>query len=88
MKQRLQKYLPGFVVSGSGMGADSMEGPVEFLLAGLVGAMAGFILGLLSGSIARLITYNRDRGIIGGRVWAAYGASAGALALALMELFE
>ena len=88
MKQRLQKYLPGFVVSGSGMGDGALDGPIEIIVAGVVGAMAGFVLGLLSGSIARLITYNRDRGIIGGRVWAAYGASAGALALALMELFE
>ena len=88
MKQWLQKNLSGFVVSGSGMGTGSMEGPIEIILACIVGAMGGFVLGLLGSSVARLITANRERGIIGGQKWAAYGASAGALALAMMELVD
>ena len=88
MKKRLQKNLPGLVVSGPGMGAGSLEGPVEIMVAGMVGALGGFVVGMLCGSLARLFTINRQRGMIGGRIWAAYGASAGALALAMMELID
>ena len=88
MKQRVNRITPaGLVVHGSGLAGD-IEGPLEVLFAGLVGALIGFISGMLCGSFARIFTLNRVKGIIGGRHWAAYGAGAGALALAMMELFN
>lgn len=86
MKKMLSRINPGFVVSGAGMGG-STEGTIEILVAGLVGALIGFIGGMLFGSFARIFTLNRVKGIIGGQHWAAYGAGAGALALAMLELF-
>jgi hypothetical protein len=86
--KRLERVNPaGFVVQGGGLRGD-MEGIVELLFAGMVGALAGFIVGMLCGSFARIFTLNRVKGIIGGRHWAAYGAGAGALGLALMEYFN
>jgi len=88
MNKRLQKINPaGVYMSGPGMGG-SLEGPLEILFAGVVGAIGGFIFGLLCGALARVFTLNRVKGIIGGRHWAAYGAGAGALALAMMELLD
>lgn len=88
MNKHLRRINPsGLVVSGPGMGG-SMEGPIEFLFAGMMGAMAGFIFGMLCGTLARIFTLNRVKGIVGGRHWAAYGAGAGALALTMMELFD
>lgn len=88
MKQRLNRVTPaGLVVHGTGM-SGTMEGPIEVLFAGLVGALIGFIFGMLCGTFARIFTLNRVKGIVGGRHWAAYGAGAGALALAMMELFD
>src|ERR1051325_11960777 len=88
MKQRLRRMTPaGFIVHGSGMWGE-MEGIVEVLFAGLIGALLGFIVGMLCGTLARLFTLNRVKGMIGGRHWAAYGAGAGALALAMMELLD
>ena len=88
MKQRLSRITPaGFVVHGTGMWGE-MEGILEVLFAGMVGGLIGFIFGMLFGTFARIFTLNRVKGIIGGRHWAAYGAGAGALALAMMELFD
>ncbi len=88
MKQRLKRITPaGFVVHGAGMWGE-MEGMIEVLFAGMIGALVGFIFGMLFGTFARIFTLNRVKGIIGGRHWAAYGAGAGALALAMMELFD
>jgi len=88
MHERLKKInFAGFVVSGSG-GSTSLEGPIEVFFAGMVGALLGFVGGMLIGVIARLCTLNRLKGIIGGKHWAAYGAGAGALALAFIELFD
>ena len=88
MKKLFHKLnVSGFVVSGSGL-AGEIEGPIEVMLAGVVGAMLGFVLGLFSGALARLFTLGRAKGIIGGHHWAAYGAGAGALALAMIELFD
>ena len=88
MKQRLNRITPaGFVVHGAGMWGE-MEGLLEILFAGMIGALLGFIFGLLCGTVARISTLNRVKGIIGGRHWAAYGAGAGALALAMMELLD
>ena len=90
MKQRLSRINPsGFVVHGGGMGGTGeIGGIVEILFAGMIGALIGFISGMLCGTFARLFTLNRVKGIIGGRHWAAYGAGAGALALAMIELFD
>jgi hypothetical protein len=87
MNKRLTRANAGFLVSGSGMSGE-MEGPIEILLAGLLGALAGFVLGMLAGALTRVFTLNRVKGVIGGRHWAAYGAGAGALALAMMELLD
>jgi hypothetical protein len=87
MNKHLRRINPsGLVVSGPGM-TGPLEGPIEVLFAGAVGGIAGFIFGLLCGTMARVFTLNRVKGIIGGRHWAAYGAGAGALGLAVMELF-
>jgi hypothetical protein len=88
MKQRLNRIAPaGFVVHGAGLWGE-MEGLLEILFAGMIGALLGFICGLLCGTLARILTLNRVKGIIGGRHWAAYGAGAGALALAMIELLD
>jgi hypothetical protein len=88
MKQRLNRVTPaGLVVHGSGM-QGTMEGPIEVMFAGLIGGLAGFTFGMLCGTFARLFTINRVKGMIGGRHWAAYGAGAGALGLAMMEWFD
>jgi hypothetical protein len=88
MKQRLNRIThAGFVVHGAGMWGE-VEGIIEVLFAGMVGALGGFILGMLCGAFARIFTINRVKGMIGGRHWAAYGAGAGALALAMMELLD
>ena len=88
MNKRLTKINPaGFIVSGQGVGGE-IEGFVEVLFAGVIGALLGFVLGMLCGAFARVFTLNRVKGMIGGRHWAAYGAGAGALALALIELFD
>ena len=85
-KHSRKNNLSGFVVSGPGM-TGSMEGPIEIMFAGLVGGLAGFTFGMLFGTLARVFTFNRVKGIIGGRHWAAWGAGAGALGLAAIELF-
>jgi hypothetical protein len=87
MKQRLNRITPaGFVVHGSGMMGE-VGGLLEVLFAGMMGGLVGFVFGMLFGTFARIFTLNRVKGIIGGRHWAAYGAGAGALALAMIELF-
>lgn len=88
MLKRLNRISPaGFVVQGGGV-QGGIEGLVEVIFAGGIGALAGFVFGMLCGSFARIFTINRVKGMIGGRHWAAYGAGAGALALALMEYFN
>lgn len=88
MKQRLNRITPaGFVVHGAGMWGE-MEGILEILFAGIIGALLGFIFGLLCGTVARIFTLDRVKGIIGGRHWAAYGAGAGGLALAVIEFLD
>jgi len=86
MNNRLGRINPaGFVVSGRGMWGE-MEGLPEVLFAGLAGALVGFTVGLLCGAFARIFSMNRVKGMVGGRHWAAYGAGAGALTLAVLEL--
>jgi hypothetical protein len=87
MKKRLEKINPaGLMMSGRGIGG-GFEGPIEVLLAGAVGALGGFVAGMVFGTFARLITVNRVKGMIGGSHWAAYGAAAGAVGLAVVEWF-
>jgi hypothetical protein len=86
MNQR-KAYPAGLVMHGTGMWGE-MEGFVEIFFAGMIGALFGFVVGMLFGVMTRIFTLNRVKGVIGGRHWAAYGASAGALALALMEIFD
>lgn len=88
MNKHLRRVNPaGVFMSGPGMGGP-LEGPLEILFAGAAGGLLGFIFGLLFGSLARVFTLNRVKGMIGGRHWAAWGAGAGALGLAMMELFN
>ena len=47
MKNTPLTRVNGFVVSGAGVGGE-IEGPIEILFAGLLGALAGFVLGLLA----------------------------------------
>jgi hypothetical protein len=89
MKNKLDRYNPaGLVVSGGGVSGQHIEGPLEIIFAGLVGALGGFVFGLLCGALARVFTMNSIKGARGGMHWAAYGASAGALALAMFELLD
>ena len=88
MKKQLNRiHSSGFVVSGPGMGGE-IEGTIEVLFAGMIGALLGFVFGMLCGALARVFTLNRLKGIIGGRHWAAYGAGAGGLTLAVIELLD
>jgi hypothetical protein len=88
MFKRLRKVnFAGLMVSGPGS-SGSMEGPAEVFFAGMVGALLGFVGGMMAGVISRICTLNRLKGIVGGKHWAAYGAAAGALALAVIELFD
>ena len=88
MKKFLNRISPsGFVVSGPGMGGETGE-IIEVPFAGMVGALLGFVFGMLCGVLARIFTLNRVKGIIGGRHWAAYGAGAGGLALSVIEMLD
>lgn len=88
MFKRLRKInFAGLIVSGPST-SSSMEGPIEVFFAGMIGALVGFVGGMLAGVITRICTLNRLKGIIGGAHWAAYGAGAGALALAFIEMFD
>ncbi len=88
MKRQLQRVNPaGLIMSGSGMSGE-MEGPIEVFFAGALGALAGFVFGLLAGAVSRVLTLNRAKGILGGPVWAAYGAGAGGVALAIFEILN
>lgn len=88
MKKFLNRINPsGLVVSGPGMGGE-MGDTIEVLFAGMMGVLFGFVFGMLCGALARVFTLNRVKGIIGGRHWAAYGAGAGGLALAVIEMLD
>lgn len=74
-------------MSGQGMSGE-VSGTMEVLFATLLGGLAGLVLGMVIGTFARLFTINRVKGMIGGIQWGAYGAGAGALALAMFELLN
>ena len=77
----------GVFMTGGGMGAEVSES-LEVMFAGLLGGITGLVCGLVIGVFARFFTLNRVKGIIGGMHWGAYGAGAGALALAMFELLD
>jgi hypothetical protein len=87
LRKKLSPYFAGVFVGGPNAGAE-IEGPLEVVFAGLVGALAGFVLGMLAGSMARIFTMNSPKGSRGGMNWAAWGAGAGAMALAVIELLD
>ena len=75
-----------FVSSGHGM-PHAHHGPIEIALAGMLGALMGFIAGMLVSKIVRFIAYAAGRDGGKGR-WAVYGALAGGLGGALWEAFS
>ncbi len=88
LREKLERInAAGLIVSG-GSAAGDIEGPLEIIFAGLLGALAGFVIGLLIASVARVITINSIKGMRGDMHWAAYGACLGALALAVMEILD
>ena len=85
-KKKLRPYFAGvFIANPKGA---PIEGPLEVAFAGLVGALVGFVLGLLVGIITNIITINAAKGSRGGMSWAGWGAAGGAMAFALIELFQ
>ena len=85
--KRINAATPaGFIIPNSPGG--DIEGPLEVFFAGLVGALSGFVLGMLIGACTRVATMNARNGCRGGMHWAAYGAGAGAMALAIVELLD
>lgn len=85
MNKRLERInSAGLIMSGRGMGGE-IEGPLEVMFAGGLGALLGFVTGMLFGTFARFLTSNRIKGMIGGAHWAAYGAALGGVALAILE---
>lgn len=77
----------GVFMTGGGIGGE-ISGPIEVMFAGLIGGIAGLVVGMIAGTFARFFTINRAQGVIGGMQWGAYGAGAGALALAMFELLN
>ncbi|HMJ91355.1 MAG TPA: hypothetical protein VK530_16150 [Candidatus Acidoferrum sp.] len=88
IKQKLTRYGGVSGVFNSSPTGAPIDGAVEVMFAGLMGALAGFVLGLLAGTITRVITINATNGSRGGMGWAAWGATGGALAFAIIELLD
>jgi hypothetical protein len=89
MNKDLKQYgTTGLVVKGNAMTGGGIEGPLEVMFAALLGGLAGFVAGMLFGTVTRVMTINRVKGMLGGGHWAAYGAAAGALCLALVEWLD
>jgi hypothetical protein len=86
-RRKLRRVYPAGVFISNPTGGE-IEGPLEVMFAGLLGALGGFFLGMLTGAFARVFTMNARKGSRGGMHWAAYGAGAGAMALALVELLD
>jgi hypothetical protein len=75
-----------FVSSGHGM-PHAHHGPIEIAVAGMLGALVGFIAGLLVSKVVRFIAFTAGRDGGKGR-WVVYGALAGGLGGALWEAFS
>lgn len=80
----IQAVLPGVYMSGQGMNGETNEG-LKIFFAGAIGALLGFVVGVMAGTFARIITMNRVKGMIGGMHWGAYGTAVGAVTLALLR---
>lgn len=89
MKEQPRRFFGanGVFMSGQGMSGE-ISGTMEVMFATLLGGLAGMVIGMVVGTFARLFTINRVKGMIGGIQWGAYGAGAGALALAMFELLN
>jgi len=73
----------GFFTSGHGMPHAEHE-PFEIGIASLLGALGGFVAGLLLGRLVRFVAYLVGRELSTGK-WAIYGAGAGAILAGLWE---
>lgn len=82
----MSPHLAGVFIANPKAG--EIEGPLEVVFAGLVGALVGFVAGLFLGVMTRIFTMNSATGCRGGMNWAAWGAGAGAMALAVIELLD
>lgn len=72
-----------FVSSGHGMPHGHHE-PLEIAIAAMLGALGGFIGGLLLAKVARFIAFAFGKDLATGK-WMIYGVVAGAMAGALWE---
>lgn len=74
----------GLVTTGQGMAAGN-DGPIEIMVMALLGAFFGLLLGLMAANVSRFFSMFANRQV-GGMVWGAYGAAAGALLFAVLAL--
>lgn len=72
-----------FVTSGHGMPHGHHE-PLEIAIAAMLGALGGFIGGLLLAKVARFIAFAMGKELATGK-WIIYGIAAGAITGALWE---
>ena len=73
----------GFVSSGHGLPHGHHE-PLEFVMAGILGGLGGFVVGIVLGRVARFLAYASGRDLKAGR-WAVYGAILGAIVAVIWE---
>jgi hypothetical protein len=88
LTRRLGSFLAqsgSFVSSGHGMPHRHHE-PIEIAIGAMLGALAGFVAGLLLAKIARFVAFSLGRDLATGR-WMIYGTVVGAIAGALWEMF-
>ncbi|HEY6562892.1 MAG TPA: hypothetical protein VIY86_00220 [Pirellulaceae bacterium] len=76
----------GLVSSGHGV-PPGRHDPLEVAIAGILGGLGGFIVGLLLGRVARFIAYAAGRDLKTGK-WAVYGAILGAIIAGIWENYS
>jgi H+/Cl- antiporter ClcA len=89
LASRLAPFLAqsgSFVSSGHGMPHGHHE-PLEIAIAAILGALGGFVGGLLLSKLARFAAFSFGHDLATGR-WAIYGTIAGAIAGAVWETFS
>ena len=74
------------VTSGQGMPHGHHE-PLEIFIAAILGALGGFVCGLILARLARFAAFAMGKDLATGR-WMIYGTVAGAIAGALWEMFS